>query len=247
MNRRHRAPLISLLIVALAVGGLVSLAGAASIPAVTTLADSAVGSPTVGVDGRTGTVYVTWVGLADSLKTVYLSRSEKGGAFSPPTRVNDVPGDVAFHEEASAQVAVGPEGNVYVAWVNQTAVAGRRFPASDVRLARSTDGGRTFGPAVTVNDDAKGYRTTAEAGGMPASHNFHNLVVAPDGAVYVSWLDSREGGERVVLAGRALDVGGAEWTFAGASPAVAAGGGVRAVAWLDGRAVRVRLERGEGE
>lgn len=71
-------------------------------------------------------------------------------------------------------------------WHNETQVEGRRFPASDLRFARSGDGGRTFDPAVTVNDDA---------GGPPASHTFQDLLVTEGGAVVVSWIDSR-GAER---------------------------------------------------
>jgi hypothetical protein len=71
---------------------------------------------------------------------------------------------------------------VYVLWQRTTNVPGRRYPASDLRLAVSNDGGKTFRPATTVNDDA---------GGPPSSHTFHDLVVAADGAVYVSWIDSR--------------------------------------------------------
>src|SRR5690606_5110182 len=37
-------------------------------------------------------------------------------------------------------------------------------------------------PAVTVNDDA---------GELPSSHTFHNVAVASDGTVLVSWIDSR--------------------------------------------------------
>lgn len=67
-------------------------------------------------------------------------------------------------------------------WPNSTPVEGRRFPTSDLRWARSTDGGRTFGPAETVN---------ADAGGVPASHTFHNALVDASGRLVVSWLDSR--------------------------------------------------------
>ncbi|MBD0319584.1 MAG: hypothetical protein ICV87_04575, partial [Gemmatimonadetes bacterium] len=143
-----------------------------------TLAAAHAGNPTVALDPRTLREYVAWVSTAGGRSDVFLSRA----AGLPPVRVNDVPGDAAPHEQAPAQVAVGPEGNVYVVWQNGREVPGRRFPASDLRLARSTDGGRTFAPAVTVNDDA---------GGLPSSHTFHDIRVAPDGAVYVSWLDSR--------------------------------------------------------
>src|SRR5690606_9850951 len=144
--------------------------------------DAGASNPTVAVDPRTGTAYVAWVGVQSGNADVYLARIERGEAGAP-VRVNDIPGDAAPHEQAPAQVAVAPNGDVLVLWQNNTPVEGRRFPASDLRLARSTDGGRTFEPAVTVNDDA---------GGLPSSHTFHDIAVAPDGTVYVSWIDSRE-------------------------------------------------------
>jgi hypothetical protein len=70
---------------------------------------------------------------------------------------------------------------VYVTWIADRDVPGRPFPATDLRLARSADGGRSFSPAVTVNDD----------GGFRSGHSFHDVAVSPDGSVYVSWLDSR--------------------------------------------------------
>jgi hypothetical protein len=61
-------------------------------------------------------------------------------------------------------------------------VPGPRFAASDLRFARSTDGGRSFEPAIYVNDDA---------GGLPATHSFHTMAVGGDGTIYVSWIDTR--------------------------------------------------------
>ncbi|HET7230574.1 MAG TPA: sialidase family protein [Longimicrobium sp.] len=145
-----------------------------------TLASSGASNPTAAADAR-GTRYVAWVATEGGASNVYLAKAA-AEVWSPAVRVNDRPGDAAPHEQAPAQVAVGPNGTVYVVWQNNREIPGRRFPASDLRLARSTDGGRTFTPAVTVNDDAAG---------PPSSHTFHNIVVAKDGTVYVSWLDSR--------------------------------------------------------
>ncbi|MFO7262416.1 MAG: sialidase family protein [bacterium] len=164
---------------------------------VLTLAAGGASNPTVAVDPRTGTVYVAWVGAQPGSADVYLARIERG-EVGATVRVNDIAGDAAPHEQAPAQVAVAPNGDVLVLWQNNTPVEGRRFPASDLRLARSTDGGRTFEPAVTVNDDA---------GGLPSSHTFHDIAVAPDGTVYVSWIDSRER-DRVRAALGITDEGG---------------------------------------
>jgi hypothetical protein len=163
------------------------LAACAGSPAVelgdaVTVAAGGASNPTVAVDAKAGAYYVAWVGVSDGTPNVWLARSDDGATFAPPVRVNDMDGDAAPHEQAPAQVAAGPDGTVYVVWQNNTQAEGRRFPYSDLRLARSTDGGKTFEPAITVNDDA---------GGPPSSHTFHDIVVAGDGAVYVSWIDSR--------------------------------------------------------
>jgi hypothetical protein len=149
---------------------------------VATLAARGAGRPTAAADARTGAAYVAWVADSAGVPGVYLARLARGVAAGAPVRVNDAPGDASTHDQAPPQVAVGPRGEVYVAWQRSTPVPGRPFPASDLRFARSEDGGRSFAPATTVNDDA---------GGLPSSHTFHDLAVAGDGTVYVSWIDSR--------------------------------------------------------
>lgn len=139
-------------------------------------------NPTTAVDAATQKVYVAWVGTEYSVSNVYAATIDGGAQVGPLVRVNDIDGDAAPHEQAPAQIAAGPDGVVYVVWQNNMPIEGRRFPASDLRFARSTDGGRSFEPAVTVNDDA---------GGQPSSHTFHNMVVGSDGRIFVSWLDSR--------------------------------------------------------
>lgn len=147
-----------------------------------TVATETTGRPTTAVAPAGKTVFVAWTAKTDSLTNVYLARRDAGKSdFFQPVRVNNRPGDAASHAQAPAQVVVGPHGNVYVAWITQWDVPGRAYPASNIRFARSTDGGTTFAPAITVNEDA----------GFPTSHHFHNLAVAPDGTIYISWLDSR--------------------------------------------------------
>lgn len=149
-----------------------------------TFASDSASNPTAAFDPSTGRTYIAWVGVEDGENAVFVTAMAPGDATpARAVRANDIPGDAAPHLQAPAQVAVGPEGNVYVLWQNNTPIDGRRFPASDLRLAVSTDGAATFRPAITVNDDA---------GGTPSSHTFHDLTVADDGTVVVSWIDSRE-------------------------------------------------------
>ena len=145
------------------------------------VSSAATGNPTAAL-APDGTGWVAWIASDGGVANVFAARLDAAGRAGEGIRVNDVAGDAAPHEQAPARIGVGPEGNVYVVWQNNTRVEGRRFPASDLRFARSTDGGRSFEPAGTVNDDA---------GGAPSSHTFHDLLVAPDGTVWVSWIDSR--------------------------------------------------------
>lgn len=131
--------------------------------------------PTIAADPRSGAVYAAYARQSGGETNVYLSRLDAGAdTLAPPVRVNDRPGDAAAHPQAPPQVTTGPEGTVYVAWITQSPVEGRRFPASDVRLARSTDGGRTFEPPVVV---ARGTCQCCRTA----------LTVDGGGTVYVVW------------------------------------------------------------
>jgi len=165
------------------------------------LADGHASNPTTAVDAETGVGYVAWIETEAGESNVRLARLDAEGHPDDARRVNDIPGDAAPHLQAPPRVATGPGGQVYVVWQNNTVVEGRRFPASDLRFARSVDGGRTFEPAITVNDDADG---------PPTSHTFHDMVVAEDGTVVVSWLDGRDtgGGSTEAVAASARLEGG---------------------------------------
>jgi hypothetical protein len=68
---------------------------------------------------------------------------------------------------------------VYVTWSTPRSGPGITF-ASDLRVARSLDGGLTFQSPITVNDDAN-----------PISHSFEQVAVGPTGEVVLAWLDNR--------------------------------------------------------
>jgi hypothetical protein len=118
---------------------------------------------------------------------------------SPPIRsvLQDPLGGIEPHGEAPPQVATGPDGSIHALYTVGKDV-GARFPVSALRYARSVDGGQSWSEPVSVNEgDAFG------------SHNFHALLVGPDGAVYASWLSSVRGESGVWL--RVSRDGGQRW------------------------------------
>jgi hypothetical protein len=106
-----------------------------------------------------------------------LRRSSDGANFSAPVRVNDVAGDATVRNENPPKVAAGARGEVYVCWADE-----RGKWKGDIRFARSTDGGKTFSPAITINSDGAG---------EPAGHAFQSVAVDRRGRVYVAWIDER--------------------------------------------------------
>ena len=117
---------------------------------------------------------------------------------SAPVELRDTLGPIEPHGEAPPKLAYGPEGALNAIYVVPKIVPGRRFPASALRFVRSEDGGRTWLRPVTVTDDS-----------LFGSHNFHALHAGADGALYVTWLDGRDGKSAAYIS-RSTD-GGRTW------------------------------------
>ncbi|CBE67408.1 MAG: exo-alpha-sialidase [Candidatus Methylomirabilis oxygeniifera] len=119
---------------------------------------------------------------------IELVRSTDGGvSWGPPVVVREVcdPDGVQ-----GSQVAVGPAGEVYVAW-EAFAASG----ASEIDIRKSTDNGSTFGPLVKVND-AICAGSCARLQGNFRSSEFPTLAVdrsgtSTNGYVYIAWNDGR--------------------------------------------------------
>ena len=136
-----------------------------------------VSAPAVAVT-RDGKVIVAWIAQQGHDNNLFVA--QPGGA-SKPVRVNpDGLSVESLHQPPG--LALGPGDEVYVSWSSPKPVPEGAFFASDLRLSRSLDGGRTFETPLRVNED------------RPISHSFEGLGVASDGTVLVSWIDSRDGG-----------------------------------------------------
>jgi hypothetical protein len=117
---------------------------------------------------------------------IFLARSSDGGAtFAPATKVATVPGLMLGMRRGPRVAARGDTLTI--------TVVGKELVAFS-----SSDAGRTWSGPVTVNDAA-----------ASAQEGLHDLAVAPDGKLFVTWLDIRNG--TMELWGTESTDGGKTW------------------------------------
>jgi hypothetical protein len=139
--------------------------------------------PALAVDHGSGDWLMTWV----SGEHLWFARSrDEGVSWTEPARVTRKRGDVHPHGESSPRLVISPRRILAAVWTNSVDVPGRRWPASNIRFARSLDGGRYWSPALTLNDD-----TSAAPGG----HIFHGAAWSGDSTLLVTWMDERGGAQ----------------------------------------------------
>jgi hypothetical protein len=140
-----------------------------------------------------GTVLLTWAAEEGHDKNLYVARVGEPGAAA--VRVNPAGlGVEALHH--SPLLAAGPGGVFYVSWSSDRPKPAGVIFASDLRLSRSRDGGRTWEGHLRVNED------------RPISHSFEGMTVTAEGTVLMSWIDSREGPDKAATwVARVLDAG----------------------------------------
>jgi hypothetical protein len=156
------------------------------------------------VDPASGDVLLAWVGGGAEVWTLYVARSRDGGTtWSAPRKVAggpQAPREVHPLGESSPRLVAAPGGRLAIAWPNSVPVAGHKWPATMLRLARSSDGGATWSPPITLNDDS--------ATASPVSHQFHGAAWQGDSGLVVAWLDERHTKEELAAAGGAEPPGG---------------------------------------
>lgn len=149
------------------------------------------------VDPTNNTMYVTWTQFdtygstnPNCQSNIRFSKSTNGGqTWSPAISINQVPGDCVDSDNTveGAVPAVGPNGEVYVAWAG---------PAGIV-FDRSTDGGLTWlEHDILVDSQPGGWDITIpgiyRCNGMPVT--VCDLSNGPRrGTIYINWADQRNG------------------------------------------------------
>jgi hypothetical protein len=132
----------------------------------------------VGADGR---IYVVWRDARNGHSDIYFARSDDGGAtFSPNVQVND---DTGTDNQEHPSIALAPNGTIYIAWQDRRNLD---TEGAHIYLAKSTDGGLSFGPNVKVSDH------------LGAVSDGPSLAVDPNGIIYIAWHDNRNSTQTVI-------------------------------------------------
>jgi hypothetical protein len=150
--------------------------------------------PGLATDPTTGDLLLSFVGATSGEQWgLYFSRSTDGGkSWTAPVAVETTAGEIHPHGEGSARLVAGPGGRVALVWANSIKVAGRQWPASQMRFARSLDGGATWSAPISINDDTTG---------ALIGHNFQGAAWVGDSGFVAAWLDERQTAPAPVAAG----------------------------------------------
>lgn len=137
--------------------------------------------PSVRVDDA-GHISLAWMEEDKDVRSVRYARVDpRGGSVGIPVRVNGMSEAPYARQEAPALVVFGDDVLVTWAVAHPKATPDKPF-SNELRLSRSTDGGKTFHPSILVNDDQQ-----------VIGHSFDSLHVTQDGVIHMAWIDSREG------------------------------------------------------
>lgn len=127
-------------------------------------------------DGR---IFVVWSERdADKKFDIFVNEFDSNlNAKGPAVRVNPQPSTARTWYGDAPSILIAPDGKIYVAW---NRIYPDKQPGNDLVLSTSTDGGKTFGEPLKINDDT-----------APASHGMHGMTLDSRGRVLISWLDER--------------------------------------------------------
>jgi len=152
-------------------------------------------------------IYVTWTRFLFSAGTgayvqspIFFASSSDGGAtFTTPKAIS---GNVLYDQ--GSRPVVGPDGSLYVFWEGATRLAS----LDSTYVAKSTDGGATWGKPVqvsTLNDSNEVKDTVFRVNSYPAA------AAAPNGDLYATWTTDTLGSGSVAVWSKSTD-GGSTWS-----------------------------------
>ncbi len=170
-------------------------------------------------DGR---IYVSWTDFSAGSKIKFSYSSNHGSSFSPEITlatigqnpgsnaylkpINTTPGNPTSVFLQGSMPAVGPNGEVYVVWmdVNTNSSSNSYF-----KIRKSTDGGASFGSTISINNNP--FTWNRNQWGRLDYLNLPSLAVDPNnGYVYITYEDGNTPRIKFI---RSTD-GGSSWNSA---------------------------------
>lgn len=128
-----------------------------------------------------------------SSMNLYVAVSKDGGAsFSAPVRINREDDEVWGFAVSRPRVAWGPSGTLHVAYPANEMQAKLGKSVLTARYTRSTDGGATFEAPRRLSTVTDSDLSSVIHGGFASVAAFGTMGVAPNGAVHVLWIDTRD-------------------------------------------------------
>jgi len=154
----------------------------------------------IAADPGSGNLYLTYTSFGSGTDTILFQRSLDHGITwsSPLTIAAATPALVQ-----GSRVAVGPDGEVYVAWFRAAT------PADSMLIRKSTDHGLTFGPRALIAAVFSDYGTGGAGSNLSYAPNFPSIAVdrtsgEHHGRVYAAWAGAVNYADDVLGAGPSL-------------------------------------------
>ena len=149
-----------------------------------------------------GNIYAAWTDFTkygsenpqDSSVIVFARSVDRGATFETTVRVGDKGGDAIDSDNTveGAVPAVGPEGEVYLAWAGP----------EGLYFDRSLDGGQTWGTDRLISDMPGGWDIEisgiSRSNGLPVTISDVSAAMTR-GMLYVNWVDIRNGDPDVFI------------------------------------------------
>lgn len=172
--------------------------------------------PYIAVDRRTsdsgaGNVYVSWTRFLYEVQFPFLVFKEARIYFSRCSGnplVCTSPQPLSGPSTQGSVPSVGPNGEVYVAWLKYPEFSGDDF---DILVKKSTDQGATFGSAVTAVNGLVPIPDPLPNGSYRVN-SFPSIAVGPDGAVYVVYAADPPGSDPADIFLVKSSDGGTSWS-----------------------------------
>ncbi|MFZ1319944.1 MAG: sialidase family protein, partial [Ignavibacteria bacterium] len=148
-----------------------------------------------------GNSYMAWTVFAGTAGDGRVSRTTNGGvSWDPVITINSTP---ANHFAQGHDVAVAPNGNVFVCWTAGSSTS--PFTEDFVGIAKSTDGGVTY--TATENAyDVNGSRSTSFNGWGIRTNGFPRIDIDKSGGARNGWIYIVDGQINLAPAGSDADV-----------------------------------------